>query len=264
MRKIYLTTLFIIFLAVIFTSQLFYDQSRARARYIEPHLFSADTIKTADLGLHNAAGDLFWLAAIQYFGGNESKTYEMLGQYLTLASDLNPKFPYPYAFGALVLPSVSQTDTAISLAKRGIEYSAPDWRIPYYLATTEYFVKNDQAEALKYFDIAANTAGAPDSIKKIAANFATRGGAREKSKQIWTGIYETTKDDTVKERAAAYIAHYELMDFLEEAAAQYYKKYGRYPATPSDLVSGNILRAVPPDPFGIEFKFDQSGKLEMQ
>lgn len=259
MKSLYLTFLFVIFFACVIASQFYYDRSKARAKYIEPHIFKPEVIKAADLGLHNAAGDLFWLASIQYFGGGESKTYEKMSSYLNLATDLNPKFPYPYAFGALVLPSVGQTDQAIELAKKGIYRSSPDWRIAYYLATTYFLNKDDYANALKYFDIAANTQGAPEGIKKIAANFGTRGDKRTKTKQIWTGIYATTKDEVVKERAKTYLVHYEIMDFLEEAAKQYYKMNGKYPEALDDLVTGRILKAIPEDPFGFTFEINADG-----
>lgn len=261
MKKIYLLSLFLIFFTGIVISQLFYDQSKAKAKYIEPDLFKPEVIKAIDLGLHNAAGDLFWLASIQYFGGNQSKTYEKLGDYLALTSDLNPKFPYPYAFGTLVLPGIGQTDQAINLAKKGIAESEPDWRIPYYLGTIYYINKEDNENAVKYFDLAARTKGVPDGIKRVAANFGSRGEKRQKTKEIWTGIYETTKDGVVRERAKAYILHYEIIDFLEEAVNQYKKINNAYPKDLNELITGKILKALPEDPFGFEYTIDESGHV---
>ena len=264
MKKIYLVTLFLIFFAGMISSQFFYDQSKAKADYSEPNLFKSDLIKAIDLGLHNAAGDLYWLAGIQYFGGAESQTYEKLFDYLNLSSDLNPQFPYPYAFGTLVLPSIGQTDQAIELAKKGIDKSSPDWRISYYLGAIYHINKDDTANAVKYFDLASRTEGVPDGIKKVSANFGTRGEKRQKTKEIWIGIYETSKDELVKERARDYIAHYEILDFLEEAANQYRNINGSFPKEVSDLVSGNILKAIPPDPFGLEFAIDEKGHINVK
>lgn len=244
--------------------QVFYDSGRAKAVYSEPNVLTSDVIKAADLGLHNAVSDLMWLSAIQYLGGGESRNYEKLDDYLALATDLDSKFSYPYAFGVLVMPTFGQTDQAIKLAQKGLTDAEPDWRIPYYMATTYHIELSDTQNAAKYFDIAANTKGAPDNIKRIAATYGTRPDLREQTKQIWISIAENSKDEVVIERAKAYITHYEILDFLEQAVKIYKERFGQYPADINDLVGGQILRAIPPDPFGFEYKIDESGRAQIK
>lgn len=244
------------------SAQMFYDSAKAKAVYTEPIVFDSDVIKVADLGLHNAAADLFWLAAIQYFGGGDSTTYEKLDDYLFLATDLDPKFAYPYAFGVLILPAFKQMDRGIEIAEKGINNKVQDWRISYYLATIYYLNKDDPGSAAKYFDMAANTPGAPDGIQKVAANFGMSKDKRDQTIKIWQGIYETSADEVVKERAKNYIIHLEIMNLLDQASEEYNKRNGKYPADINDLVTGRILTAIPPDPFGFEFSIDQSGKVQ--
>lgn len=261
MKKIFNSLLVALALVGIISTQYLFDAQQKKKKFEEPFVLKPEVIKASDLGLHNAASDLVWLGSIQYFGGGESKTYEELPSYLSLASDLDPKFSYPYAFGALILPSIGYVDQGIALAEKGISSSLLDWRIPYYLATAYYFDKNDAANAAKYFDLAANTSGAPDGIKKVAANFGSRGDKRNQTKQIWEGIYETTNDSVVKERAKNYVLHYSIMDLLEQASAQYYKINKKYPSNVDDLVSGRILKVIPPDPFGFQFNIGEDGTV---
>lgn len=244
--------------------QYFTDQDRKRIPYTEPLVFRPEIVQAADLGLHNAAADLMWLTAIQYFGGGESRTSEKLVDYLFLSTDLDPQFAYPYAFGALLLPAFGQVDQGIEIAKKGVANNVPDYRIPYYLATTYYINKDDPANAAKYFDLAAHTPGAPDGIKKVTANFGSRADKRSKTIAIWEGIYTTTNDEVVRERAKNYILHLELMDFLEQAATQYFKINNKYPTTPQNLVDTRILTAVPPDPFGFEYVFNETGQAQIK
>ena len=261
MKRLFTTLIFLLIFVGIISVQFFYDREQVKINFIEPIVFKPEVVRAANFGLDNAASDLMWLAAIQYFGGGESRTYEKLPDYLNLASDLDPKFSYPYAFGSLILPTIGFTDQGIALANKGIANNVDDWRIPYYIATTFYFNKNDVTSAYKYFDLAANTPGAPASIQKIAANFGSRTDKREQTIQIWTGIYETTNDSVVKERAKNYLIHFELMDILDEASAKYYNIYKKYPLTPDDLVAGKILKTTPVDPFGFTFKFGDNGKV---
>lgn len=261
MKKFFLSGIFLILFAAVIATQLFFDKEKAKAVYSEPIVPKANIVRIADLGLHNAAADLEWLSMIQYFGGGESRTYEKLDGYLFLTTDLDPKFPYPYAFGALILPGFGQVDRGIEIGQKGIDAGIVDYRLPYYMATTYHIEKDDPVNAAKYFDLAARTPGVLDGIKRVAANYGTRGDKREKTKQIWIGIFESTKDEMVKERAKDYIVHYEIMDLLEAAAKEYNKRNGKFPTDINDLVTAKILTAIPPDPFGYSFVFDEAGNV---
>jgi len=262
MKRIFSYLIFLVLFASVIGVQYFSDQDRKRIPYTEPLVFRPEIVRAADMGLHNAASDLMWLTAIQYLGGGESENYDKLGDYLFLAADLDPKFAYPYAFGALLLPAFGRVDKGIEIAQKGIDNNVQDYRIPYYLASTYWLSKDDPVSAAKYFDIAAHTPGAPDGIKKVAANFGSRGDKRAKTMAIWEGIYTTTRDEVVRERAKNYLIHLQLMDLLDQASLEYYKINKKYPTTPQDLVDVRILRAVPVDPFGFEFTFDTEGKAQ--
>jgi len=264
MKKIVLSLIFIALFSAISAVQSFYDGEKSKQPFREPMVMKVDVVRAIDLGLDNAAADIVWLSAIQYFGGGESKTNQALSPYLFLASELDPKFAYPYAFGALILPTIGQVDKGIELAKKGIDQKVDDWRIPYYLATTYYLSKNDPIEAAKYFDLSAHTRGAPENILQIAANFGSRQDRRAQTKLIWQGIYENSKDEVVQERAKNYIIHLEILDLLDQAVAEYNKKYNKYPTTLDDLVKANILKSIPPDPFGFEFIIGAEGKIGLK
>lgn len=263
MKRSFLASVFILIFTCIIVVQIFYDTGKGKQIFIEPLVLKADVVKAANLGLNNATADIEWLAAIQYVGGGESKTYEKLDDYLFLSAELDPKFSYPYAFGVLILPMFGQTDRGLELGQLGVNNKVNDWKIPYYMATTYHQLDNTE-KAAEYFDIAATTPGAPDNIKKIAATYGTRSDLRQKTKQIWIGIYDNSNDEVVRERAKNYILHYEILDLLEQAAKQYYNMNNKYPATPDDLVAAKILRAVPPDPFGFQYTFDETGRAQIK
>jgi len=262
MRRFFFNLIFVLLLAAVISVQYFADLDSKKTPYTEPLVFRPEIVRAADLGLHNAASDLMWLTAIQYFGGSESRTSEKLDDYLFLSVNLDPQFAYPYAFGALLLPALGQVDDGIKIAEEGVNNNVPDYRIPYYLATTYYLNKNDSVNATKYFDIAANTPGAPEGIKRVAANFGSRADKRAQTIAIWQGIFETTRDEVVKERAKNYIIHFEIMNLLDQASARYFEINKKYPAAPQDLVDTRILTAVPVDPFGFEYIFNADGKSQ--
>lgn len=264
MKRLFPYLTFLLLFAAVIGVQYFSDIDKCHVLYTEPLVLRPEIVRATDLGLHNAAADFEWLAAIQYFGGAESENYEKLDDYLTLSTNLDPKFAYPYAFGALILPTIKEADAGIALGQKGVENGVRDYRIPYYTATTYHFNKNDYRNAAKYFDIAANSPDVPEGIKKVASKYGSNPDKRAQTKQIWAGIYESTNDEVVQERAKKYIVHFEIMDFLDQASSQYFKVYNKHPLEANDLVIGNILREIPSDPFGFQYIFDEDGKAKIK
>jgi len=259
--KFFIKLLLLLFLfTCAITAQYYFDSGRKKIYIPQPFVWPTPVVKAADLGLDAAASDYVWLSMIQYYGGGRSDSFEKLDDYIKLANDLDPKFPYPYAFGTLILPGEGMTEEAIKIGERGVKESDPDWRIPYYMAITYHIKLEDSKNAAKYFDIAAETPGAPDSIQVVAANYGSRPDIRAETKQIWISLYETSNDEVVRKRALAYVQHYEVLDVLEQAAAIYKQQKGSYPANISDMVSAGILRYVPEDPFGFKYLIDEDGR----
>jgi hypothetical protein len=264
MKKAFLFGIFILMLSAIVILQVFSDREKARAIYTEPIVLKSETIRITDLGLHNAAADLLWLASIQYFGGGESRTMSKLSEYLFTATELDSQFSYPYAFGVLILPSVEKMDEALVLGQKGVDLKLADWRIPYYMATIYFINKEDNKEAAKYFDIAANTKDAPDNITQIAARFGANSNRRSQTIQIWQGIYENSDDEVVKERAKKYIIHYSILDALDQAVQIYKDKYNKLPTDISELLKIKVINQVPIDPFGFEYIIREDGKVNFK
>ena len=258
----------IIIIVVLFTgiifSQRFYDSAKAKEGKPSPYVPAANVVKAMDLGLDSAAASFYWLSAIQYLGDWQVDGYQKLDDYIVLSNELDPKFSHPYAFASLLLPTVGQADKAIEIGKNGIEKADPDWEIPYYTAMTYHMEKGDSANAAKYFDIAANTSGAPDNIKWVAANYGSRPDLRDQTKMIWQGIVENTNDQELRKHAEVYLYHFELMDFLEQAATKYKNTYNSYPDPIEKLVESQILRELPSDPFGYKFYIDANGRCRIK
>lgn len=264
MKVIRNTILVLILFAGVFASQYFFDANRERQPKPSPHVLGAEVVEAVDLGLHSAASSMYWLATIQYFGDWQEDEHRKLIEYLELSTDLDPYFSYPYAFAALLLPSQGYVEESIELATRGVAESDPDWRIPYYLATTYHISKDDQANAAKYFAIAADTKGAPESIIKISGTYGSNPNLREQTKQIWLAIAESSDDEVVTERATAYVFHYEILDLLEKSAKIFFETDDRYPDPLDELINAKILKAIPESPFGFEYYIDEEGRARIK
>ncbi len=250
----------IIFAFFIFWIALFqykFDFYKSERPLVEPTILSAEIVKLIDLGLNSAAASYMWLNTIQ----DELVYPDKIPDYIGLVNDLDPKFSYPYAFAVLILPNLHQTDQAMEIGRRGLAQADPDWRIPFYMATTYHVSLGDRKNAGLYFEKAAFTPGAPEKIKQIAINYGSASNLRNQSREIWTSIYESSDDEVIRARALAYITHYNYLDLLDEAVRRYKEGYGSYPKSLNDLVSKRILKAIPTDPFGLNYSIDAKGKI---
>lgn len=229
-------------------------------------LLPPSILKMTDLGLHSAMTSLIWLNMIQELGGLRGP-YASFPEDIRVINALDPKFSYPYAFATLIIPEIApdRIADAISIAHEGILHAAPDWRIPYYLAITYHTVLKDRGNTAKHLAIAADTVGAPENIKFVAANYgAWNEDSREQTKQIWISLHDNAHDDMVRERAKNYIIHIEILQFLDRAAKAYRKKVGNHPKDIHDLVTEKILKEIPRDPFGLEFIINEKGNVETE
>lgn len=262
--KYFFLILILIALGVI--TQIGFDKQKksfsASAGY-QPLVAQSGAFDKFNLGLKTVLADYFWLDAIQYYGGwREDHNYQKLADYLKLTTELDPKFSYPYAFSALVLPS-ENIQEGYTIAEKGVSENLNDWQIPYFLATSYHLYKEDKALASKYFDIAARTPGAPDNLSYVSAAYNSAPNNRSTALTIWQAIYDNSTDPEARDRAKNYIYHFELMNFYDEAAAKYQQKNGSWPQTPEDLINGGIVVSLPADPFGFIFYY-LDGKVQLK
>lgn len=255
---------FVLFLAVI-GSQIAYDATRAVLPSGASSSFSPEFVRVFDGGFHSTFASFAWVSTMPevlsvYFKGNTQYLRD-----LDFVNGVDPKLSYPYAFSVITLPAIvrlpDRDAIATAIGERGLANADPDWRIPYYLAAHEYLDMKDTAAALRYYDIAAHTPGIPAYAERFALNFSLLPDDRAKVKSLWISIYETTDDQALKERAAAYIARLQIFDYLELAARAYKARYGVFPKTLGDLVAKGIIKEIPPDPFGFTYAIDAAGKV---
>ncbi len=250
----------IIFLLVAVAAVQYYgDVNKEGDLLLPPTIIPAKAVRLSDLGLDSAAASAMWVYTIQQVTEHADKLPELIEN----VTEIDPKFSYPYAFAALTVPAFSYPrfpEKAVEIAQRGIRDADSDWRIPYYLATTYHIFFKDREKAAYYFDIASDTPGAPDKIKLISGLYGTAPNIREQTRQIWLTIYETSNDETVKERAKNYLIQLDILDALDKAISLYVQKFHKYPVTVEDLVSGRIIKEVPISPFNSKY-YIENGRI---
>ncbi len=268
----------IVFILILFGgivgSQHLYDAKKIQSPKVD-FVISPKFLKSVDLGLHSALASYLWLfktrtELINFLflpKDQQEERYKHLAKNIDTINTIDPRYSTPYAFSVIVLPAskfAGRIQATIDIGKKGVAQADPDWQIPFYLAVTYYLDLKDRANAVKYFDIAGRTPGIPKQIRIFALNFGTIPTAREQTKQIWKAIYETTDDQTTKDRAEAYIIHLNIFDFLDDAVKKYKNLYGEYPKDIGSLVLKKIIPEIPRDPFEFEFYILPGGEVRVR
>src|SRR4030095_1933213 len=115
----------------VYSSQKAIDVRAGQFRSTEEVLYlpSGKVIKTLSLGHNGLLADVYWMRAVQYYGGKRlknEKRFDLLDPLIGIATTLDPQLIHDYRFGAIFLSERSpvaarQPAKALALLKQGIE-----------------------------------------------------------------------------------------------------------------------------------------------
>jgi tetratricopeptide (TPR) repeat protein len=215
--------------------------------------------------------DIYWIRAIQHFGGTRraasdgDKSYRLLYPLLDITTTLDPHFNIAYRFGSIFLsepyPSgPGRTDQAIALLERGLAADPTKWQYAEDAGFVHYWWRQDYKAAAEWFDRGARMEGAPWWLRSMAATTLAEGGDRQSSRQLWRQLYESADNDWVKNNAQLRLAQIDALDQMDALATlvrRYVDANGGPPGSWRALAPYG-LRAVPVDPSGTPFELDAS------
>lgn len=233
-------------------------------------LSSPSAIKKLSLGYEGLLADIYWTRAVQYYGGHfvaHAKGYDLLWPLLDVTTTLDPKLIVAYRFGAIFLSEpdagANRTDLAVKLVKRGIQVNPDNWHLYGDLGFLYYWRLKDYPDAAATYAEGSKQSGAPIFLKLMAARVSAMGGSIETSRMIWSEIYESSKDNAVKKKAADELERLKVQDdeqHLDTISADYQHRFGRYPRSSEELRAAGFLGGIPIDPEGYPYIFGADGK----
>jgi hypothetical protein len=246
----------------------------ANAENDELLLRSGAAVRRMSLGYDSLAADIYWTRAVQHFGsrvGVSGAKFEQLFPLLDIATTLDPKLIVAYRFGAIFLSEpppegAGRTDLAIELVKRGMAENPDNWYLASDLGFLYYWRLRDYPAAAQAYLAGSKIPNAPSWMKIMAALVAQTGGSLETSRMIWTEIYNSTQDTSVRDRAIKTLRGLRALEDeqkLDGVAQQYQNRFGHFPASSSDLQDAGLIRGNPVDPEGYPYLFGPDGKSRL-
>lgn len=254
-------------------------------RYVDPNagvapyldLQSGTMLRKAALSYRAVVADLYWIRAVQYFGGEHrtgsAEGYPLLYPLLDFTTTLDPRFNIAYRFGAIFLaepPPVGagRHDLAVKLLLKGIAEQPQRWEYFEDIAFVYYWQAHDYRAAAEWFEKGSRVPGAPWWLRSVAAVTLTRGGDRAASRFLWERTLESADNTWLRQQAELRLAQLDTMDRIDELqrlVSEYRARTGRIPASFEAMQRAGLLRSGPiTDPTGSPFRFDPgSGRVSL-
>ena len=233
-----------------------------------------DAMRRAALSYDALLADVYWIRALQHYGGERQKPtsdrrYDLLYPLLDLTTTLDPRFNIAYRFGAIFLAEpepggAGQPEQAIALLKKGIALNPAKWEYYQDIGFIYYWYVRDYQMAAAWFDRGGEIPRAPFWLKTWAAVMLTRGGDREASRALWTQIGQS-EDDWLRRMSRVRLLQLEALDqidVLKGFVDAFTKRTGMRPRSWEQMATAGAIEGLPLDPSNTPYTLDpQTGEI---
>jgi tetratricopeptide (TPR) repeat protein len=235
------------------------------------------------------AADLYWIRAIQYFGGHARLaraqqdpfepppsvsaaplvSFEQLYPLLDITTTLDPRFNIAYRFGAIFLAAgypdgAARPDQAVALLEKGLKESPGKWEYWHDIGFVYYWNTGDYRKASEALQRGAELPGAPWWLRSMAATMLARGGDRETSRLLWRELYETANNEYARIAATTKLMQLDAIEEIEQLQMLVDRVTARSgePVTSwRTLAAMGVVRSVPTDPSGVPYVLLPTGRV---
>jgi tetratricopeptide (TPR) repeat protein len=230
---------------------------------------SGPAMKRLALEFEVLAADVYWIRAIQHYGGERLKegrrrNYDLLYPLLDLTTALDPYFSIAYRFGAIFLSEPypggpDRPDQAIALLRKGITAQPTKWQYYHDVAFVYYWHLRDYQAAAQWFQRAADQPDAPNWLQPLVPAMLNAGGDRASARLLWSNLLQS-EQEWLRRNAARRLRQLDALDQVDELQ----RIVDKFPPPQGEefswlrLVRQRILRGIPLDPTGATYSLDPS------
>jgi len=239
------------------------DQETEQLLYVR----SPEALDRIVLGFDALAADVYWIRAIQHYGGDRldrhrARRYELLYPLLDLTTSLDPYFNIAYRFGAIFLSEAppggpGRPDQAVALLRKGLAVQPNKWQYYHDIAFVHYWALRDPIAAATWFRRAAEQPGAPNWLMPVAAAMLTQGSDRASARFLWQQM-RGADQEWMRRRAQHALQQIDALDQIDRLnaiVAETSKPPGE-PYTWAWLARARGFTGVPVDPSGAPYQLD--------
>jgi tetratricopeptide (TPR) repeat protein len=233
------------------------------------YIRSGDALGRMSLSFTPLVADIYWIRAVQYFGGRRleasaSRNYDLLYPLLDITTSLDPRFVIAYRFGSIFLAEgypggPGRPDQAIALLQKGFRADPTRWRYLQDIGFVYYWWLGDYRAAAEWFQKAGDIPGGPWWLRALAAVTRVQGGDRRGSRALWQSLRDSADNEWLRNNAGIRLAQLDALDAIDQltaVVAAFRARTGELPGSWDALVRARLLSGTPVDPSGVPFVLD--------
>lgn len=240
------------------------DAEREQILYVR----SGAALQRIALSFDALLADVYWIRAIQHYGGDRlagplaQTKYQLLYPLLDLTTTLDPYFNIAYRFGAIFLSEAypggpGRPDESVALLRKAIAVMPNKWQYYHDIGFVYYWRIRDYKTAAVWFQRAAAQPNAPNWLTPLAASMLVHGNDRTAARFLWQQIAKS-EEPWLRRNAERSLLQLEALDQIDQLQAIVRK----YPPTGDEhyswdaLIKRGALRGLPIDPLGAPYVID--------
>jgi hypothetical protein len=239
------------------------------------YLPSGKVLKALSLGHNGLLADVYWMRAVQYYGGRRlrnEKRFDLLEPLLQISTTLDPQLMHAYRFGSVFLSEpepigANQPHKAIELLRRGLEHNPEEWQLHRDIGFTYYWYLRDYKSAAKAFLEGSKYPKSAKWMKTFAAELLAKGGSRDSARFLWQEVYNASENQQMKTNAWENLIKLtadEEIEKLQELVQKVEAKIARKLTSLDEFVQLGIFKQRPLDPKGFAYALDaETGKVHL-
>jgi len=240
------------------------DIEREQILYVR----SGAALKRMTLSFDALAADVYWIRAIQNYGGDrlsgsKAKTkYQLLFPLLDLTTTLDPYFNIAYRFGAIFLSEAypggpGRPDQSVALLQKAIEVMPQKWQYYHDIGFVYYWRMRDYPTAATWFQRAGAQPNAPNWLQPLAASMLVRGNDRAAARFLWQQIAKS-EEPWLRRSAERSLLQLQALDLIDqfEAVIKRFPPAAGEQYTWDDFLRRRVLIRQPVDPLGAPYVID--------
>ncbi len=226
---------------------------------------SGAALKRIVLGFDALAADVYWIRALQHYGGDRltgpvaGAKYQLLYPLLDLTTTLDPYFNIAYRFGAIFLSEgypggPGRPDQSVALLRKALVAMPQKWQYYHDIGFVYYWRMHDFQSAATWFRRAAEQPNAPNWLTPLAASMLTRGQDRAAARFMWQQMLKS-EEAWLRRSAERALVQLLALDQIDRLEAE----VNRHPLAAGESYSWSALagkRGVPVDPTGTPYDLD--------
>lgn len=190
--------------------------------------------------------------------------YAVLAKVQEDVSWLNPGHEDNYYIAAAILPWFGEVDAAQRILARASRARRYDYQPAFYYGFNQLHFRGDPLGASAWLREAAEHLPEGNNrvhMQNLAAIWLDKAQDLDTAIKVVEAMAEQAKRRDFRRYLEQRAQRLQGLKVLRMAAAVYRQRYGQPLSRLDDLVSAGILTALPADPIGFGFTFDQQGEI---